>query len=66
MVTATEPPASESASRMPESVTAWVLREKVAGLTFAHSEVDMPYWALYKTRAFWEKSIGMSCFSYSG
>ena len=52
VVTATEPRASERASRMLESVTAWVLRETVAGLTFV---VAMPYWARYKTRAFWEK-----------
>lgn len=65
VVTATEPRASERASRMLESVTAWILREKVAGLTFAHREVDMPYWARYKTRAFWEKSAAMSCFSFS-
>lgn len=62
VVTATEPRASERASRMLESVTAWLLREKVAGLTF---EVAMPYWAQYETRAFWEKSTAMPCFSFS-
>lgn len=51
VVTATETQASGRASRMLESVTAWVIREKVAGLTFAHGEEDMSSWALYKVNS---------------